>query len=200
MVILKMRERSVRAITPSIWPHRGGPRPGMSTHGRSIATHIYHSKKKGEDRRTPLWIHEHTPRIQKHILRIEEHFAAYMLYSRQACRLTKYKVAEFIKLIKRFRFLQVWLKSSDIWRWLSDLKWELFEAFSKVEILMFFDKRTLNASLKNNNLSFNLNFWNNHLNYNLHTFLSQIIVSEFFFFIFWYQECFFEHDLRLTWS
>ncbi len=101
----------------------------------------------GEDRRTPLWIHGHTPRIQGHTPRIEEHSSEYMLYSRQTCRLTKYKLAKFIKLIKRFRFLQVWLKLSDIWRCLSDLKWELFETFSKVEILMFFDKRTLNVSL-----------------------------------------------------
>jgi hypothetical protein len=35
---------------------------------------------------------------------------------------------------------------------------------------------------KNNNLSFNLNFWNNHLNCNSHTFLNQIVVLEFFFF------------------
>jgi hypothetical protein len=90
-------------------------------------------------------------------VRIEEHFfeymntsleyrdtlREYMLYSRQTCRFITYKVAKFIKLIKRFRFLQVWLKLSDIWRCLSDLKWELFEAFSKIEILMFFDKRTL---------------------------------------------------------
>jgi hypothetical protein len=53
------------------------------------------------------------------------------------------KLAEFIKLIKRFWYLQVCLQSSDIWRWLSGLKWELFEAFSKVEILMFFGKRAL---------------------------------------------------------
>jgi hypothetical protein len=39
----------------------------------------------------------------------------------------------------------------------------------------------------NNNLSSNLNFWNNYLNCNSYTFLSQIIVSEFLFFIFWYQ-------------
>ncbi len=74
---------------------------------------------------------------------IEEHLAAYMLYSRQTCRFTKYNAAKFIKLIKRFRFLQIWLKPNDIWRWLSDLKWELFEAFSKIENLMFFDKQAL---------------------------------------------------------
>jgi hypothetical protein len=55
--------------------------------------------------------------------------------------------AELTKLIKRTRYLQVWPETSDIWRWLSDLKWELFEAFSEVEILMFFDKRTLSISL-----------------------------------------------------
>ncbi len=47
-------------------------------------------------------------------------------------------------MIKRFRFLQVWFKTSDIWRWLSDLKIELFEAF---QILMFFDEWTLNINL-----------------------------------------------------
>ncbi len=55
--------------------------------------------------------------------------------------------------------------------------------------------------VKNNNLSSNLNFWNNHLNCNSNTFLSSIIVSEFFFCIFWYQECLLlEHDHRLTWQ
>jgi hypothetical protein len=59
------------------------------------------------------------------------------------------------------------------------------------------DKQGLLNNL-NNNLSSNLNFWNNHLNCNPHTFLSQIIVSEFFFFIFRYQECLSERGLRLT--
>jgi hypothetical protein len=67
----------------------------------------------------------------------------HLLYSQQANHIISKKVAEFIKLIKRFWILQEWVKSSDIWRWLSGLKWELFEAFSKVEVLMFFDERTL---------------------------------------------------------
>jgi hypothetical protein len=54
------------------------------------------------------------------------------------------KFAKFIKLIKRFRYLQVWLNLIDIWRWLSSLK---VRAFSKVEILMFFDERALSISL-----------------------------------------------------
>jgi hypothetical protein len=53
------------------------------------------------------------------------------------------KVAKFIKLIKRFRILQEWLKTSDIWRDYQSWKWALFEVFSKVDILMFFDKRAL---------------------------------------------------------
>jgi hypothetical protein len=83
------------------------------------------------------------------LLRIQQHFwskklqQVYLLYSQQANHMILKKVAEFIKLIKRFRILQVWLKSSDIRRWLSGLKSELFEAFSKVEVLMFFDKRAL---------------------------------------------------------
>jgi hypothetical protein len=109
--------------------------------------YIYTFYLLSKNRKTSLWIHEHILWIQRHISRIKKHFAEYMLYSRQTCRFTKYKLAKFIKLIKRFRFLQVWLKLSDIWRCLSSLKWELFEAFSKVEILMFFDKRALNASL-----------------------------------------------------
>jgi hypothetical protein len=47
---------------------------------------------------------------------------------------------ELIKMIERIRYLQAWLKLSVIWRWLSDLKWELFE---EVQILMFFDERAL---------------------------------------------------------
>jgi hypothetical protein len=70
----------------------------------------------------------------------------HLLYSQQENHMISKKVAKFIKLIKRFRILQVWLKSSDIWRWLSGLKSELFEAFSKVEVLMFFDKRALSIS------------------------------------------------------
>ncbi len=49
----------------------------------------------------------------------------------------------YVKLIKHFRFLPVWLKTSDIWRWLSDLKWR---AFWKVQILMFFDEQVLNIN------------------------------------------------------
>jgi sensor histidine kinase YesM len=71
----------------------------------------------------------------------------YLLYSQQVNLIISKDFARFTKLIKRFRFLQVWFKSSDNWRWLSSLKWELFETFSKVEIVMFFDKRALNTSL-----------------------------------------------------
>jgi hypothetical protein len=53
------------------------------------------------------------------------------------------KFAEFIKLIKRFQNLKEWLKTSDIWRDYQAWKWALFEAFSKVEILMFFGERAL---------------------------------------------------------
>jgi hypothetical protein len=67
------------------------------------------------------------------------------------------------------------------------------------------DEIRLNTTLftstqKEQLLSSKFNFWNNHLNRNSYTLLSQFIVSEFFFFILWYQECFFERDLRLTWS
>ncbi len=62
------------------------------------------------------------------------------LYSQRANHMISKKIAKFIKLIKRFRTLQDWLKTSDIWRWLSDLKEEFFEAF---QILMFLDERTL---------------------------------------------------------
>jgi hypothetical protein len=102
-----------------------------------------------KNRETSLWIHEHISRIQRHSASARDavskseaiHISARC--TRQTYRFTTYKATKFIKLIKRFRFLQVWLKSSDIWRCLSELKWELFEAFSKVEILMFFDKWTL---------------------------------------------------------
>jgi hypothetical protein len=86
-------------------------------------------------------------------LRIQQHSwskklqQVYLLYSQQTNHMISKKVAK-IKLIKRFWYLQEWLKSSDIWRWLSDLKWELFKALSKVKILMFSDKRVKKKTLR----------------------------------------------------
>jgi hypothetical protein len=65
------------------------------------------------------------------------------LYSQRANHMISRKVAEFDKLIKRIRYLQEWLKTSDIWRDYHLWKWELFEPFSKVQILMFLRERTL---------------------------------------------------------
>jgi hypothetical protein len=53
------------------------------------------------------------------------------LYSQHANHMISKKVAEFIKLIKRFRILQEWLKTSNIWRDYQVWKSELFEALSK---------------------------------------------------------------------
>jgi hypothetical protein len=78
---------------------------------------------------------------------IEKLQKKYWLYSQQANYMILKKVAKFIKLIKRFWYLQLRLKSSNIWRWLSGLKWELFQTLSKVEILMFFDEQTLIINL-----------------------------------------------------
>jgi hypothetical protein len=89
---------------------------------------------------------KHIPEIQRHISQIKEHSASYLLYSQRANDIILKTIAKFTKLIKRIRYLQVWLKSSDIWRWLSGLKWERFEAFSKVEILMFFEASTKKIS------------------------------------------------------
>jgi hypothetical protein len=71
----------------------------------------------------------------------------YLMYSQQAWDTATRQLRRVIKLIERIRYLQAWPKSSVIWRWLSGLKWELFAAFSRVELLMFFDERALSISL-----------------------------------------------------
>ncbi len=49
------------------------------------------------------------------------------LYSQQAWSTVTWKFCRIFKLIKRFQYLQEWLKSSDVWRWLSGLKWEFLK-------------------------------------------------------------------------
>jgi hypothetical protein len=65
------------------------------------------------------------------------------LYSQQACNTATENFYIITESVKRFRYLQVWFKSSDIWRWLSGLKWEHFQK------LRFWcsSKRALNTSL-----------------------------------------------------
>ncbi len=55
------------------------------------------------------------------------------LYSQRANHMISKKVAKFIKLIKRFRNLQEWLKTSDIWRDYQVWNKSFSEALSKVQ-------------------------------------------------------------------
>jgi hypothetical protein len=53
------------------------------------------------------------------------------------------KVAEFINLIERFRILQEWLKTSDIWRDYQVWNESFMKLFQKFKISMFLGERTL---------------------------------------------------------
>jgi hypothetical protein len=55
------------------------------------------------------------------------------LYSQRANHMISKKVAKFIELIKRFRNLQEWLKTSDIWRDYQVWNESFSEALSKVQ-------------------------------------------------------------------
>jgi hypothetical protein len=65
------------------------------------------------------------------------------LYSQRANHMICKKVSKFIKLIKRFRILQGWLKTSDIWRDYQIWKKSFLKLFQKFKILMFLGERTL---------------------------------------------------------
>jgi hypothetical protein len=61
------------------------------------------------------------------------------LYSQHVNHMTSKKVAKFIKLIKRFRTLQEWLKTSDIWRDYQIWNESFLKLFQKFKVLMFFE-------------------------------------------------------------
>jgi hypothetical protein len=65
------------------------------------------------------------------------------LYSQRANHMISKKVAEFIKLIERFRILQGWLKTSDIWRDYQVWNESFLKLFQKFKVLMFLGERTL---------------------------------------------------------
>ncbi len=105
---------------------------------------------KNENRETPLWIHKHISRIQRHSASARDAVSrSEALHISARCTRNRLIVLQHIKL-------RILLSSSSAFdfckydsnRAISDVNirawsWELFEAFSKVEILMFFGKRAL---------------------------------------------------------